>query len=428
MVEGSAPTPKDGVSLAKDALLVAVVHAALCGLARVTGFDHVSDDDFARVTIAQLFVVAPKLDPSGTSWLPFPFWLLGSAMALLGRSLDAARALSIVFASIGAALPYVGLRWAGVARGPALLGTALAYATPWAIWLGAATVPESLTASLGAAAVVGLTLRREPRGAGAFACAIAAACLSRYETWPLAAVVALVLALRRTRTTFACAVVCVAAPLVWMAWNAHAHDGPLHFFRRVSADKRAIGEGSTNTWRALLLYPRLLVTARPEVTVPALLLLPAVLRDRERRARWAGLLLAVVAQIAFLSYGNARDGAPAHHPARALLGAFVMLALFVGVEGAAQLRDRRRILATACIVVLWLATAARDLPTMPGRAEGEERSAQIARGRELRGADRLVVTPCAYEHFALIAAYGAPERVETQTIPKSPICPGVEAR
>jgi hypothetical protein len=33
----------------------------------------VSDDDYARVVIAQRLSLA--LDPSGTSWLPFPFWL-----------------------------------------------------------------------------------------------------------------------------------------------------------------------------------------------------------------------------------------------------------------------------------------------------------------------------------------------------------------
>ena len=40
----------------------------------------VSDDDYARVVIAEQWAHAPKLDPSGTSWLPLPLWLNGSAM------------------------------------------------------------------------------------------------------------------------------------------------------------------------------------------------------------------------------------------------------------------------------------------------------------------------------------------------------------
>ena len=61
------------------------------------GFDHVSDDDYARVTIAQSFAHAPRLDPSGTSWLPFPFWALGSVMAVFGRSLEVARAATFSY-------------------------------------------------------------------------------------------------------------------------------------------------------------------------------------------------------------------------------------------------------------------------------------------------------------------------------------------
>src|ERR1700679_1535319 len=59
------------------------------------GFSHVSDDDYARVTIAQAFAHAPTLDPSGTSWLPFPFWLNGTVMAVLGRSLGVARGVAV---------------------------------------------------------------------------------------------------------------------------------------------------------------------------------------------------------------------------------------------------------------------------------------------------------------------------------------------
>jgi hypothetical protein len=61
------------------------------------------------------------------------------------------------------------------------------------------------------------------------------------------------------------------------------------------------------------------------------------------------------------------------------------------------------------------------------------RGAQIARGEALRGrSSHLLVTPCAYEHFALIAAYAAPEdvTVEGRAAPGTVTedCPGVEVR
>ena len=65
-------------------MAVAAGYAAACGVVLALGFDHISDDDFARVTIAQTFASHPKVDPSGTSWLPFPFWAMGAAMLLFG--------------------------------------------------------------------------------------------------------------------------------------------------------------------------------------------------------------------------------------------------------------------------------------------------------------------------------------------------------
>src|SRR5438270_1048797 len=108
------------VRVPREVALLAAMHALACVGVLALGFDHVSDDDFARVTIAQSFAHAPKLDPSGTSWLPFPFWSLGLAMMLLGRSLEVARAFSIALASAAATLPYLALRRAGAPRAHAL--------------------------------------------------------------------------------------------------------------------------------------------------------------------------------------------------------------------------------------------------------------------------------------------------------------------
>ena len=426
--------------LLTDALAIAVVHAVIAIGARAFGFDHVSDDDFARVTIAQSFAHAPKLDPSGTSWLPFPFWILGSSMLAFGRSLATARGLSIVFASLAAALPYLALRLTGAPRGRSLIATAFAFATPWAIWLGASTVPESFTASLTASAAIALGSRApSPRARIAFACALLAACLSRYEPWPVAAVLAVVLGLRARRDAshrvlILCCALAVLGPLLWMAWNAHAHDGPLHFFRRVSNFKRAIGEGSTSTLEAALQYPWLLIARRPEVAlVSALLLLR--LGDPELRARWLVPLLTVLGQLLFLGAGNARDGAPAHHPERALLGAMLVLALFTidaGGHVLPRLPRMQKLVGLAGISMLWLVMTALGLASPPGKTASEDRGAQIERGERLKaqGVVSIIVTPCAFEHFALIAAYGAPERAVIQSktgASVTPECPDVEA-
>lgn len=443
-------------ALLVDAAGIAILYAAACALARAAGFDHVSDDDFSRVTIAQSFAHSPRLDPSGTSWLPFPFWILGSLMAVFGRSLAVAHVASIVLAALAATAPYLVLRSAGIPRGRALLATAFALGTPWLVWLGAAPVPESFTASLTAAGVIGLAAipaNGEDAGAGTpsvrgallSAVAIVVACLSRYEPWPVAAVLAVMLAVRaakaapaRRRLLAGLALLCALGPVLWMAWNAHAHDGPLHFFRRVSSFKRAIGDGATDQVEALLLYPGLLLTTRPELAIPVLFLLPS-LRDPLVRRRWGIPLLCAGAQVAFLAYGNARDGAPAHHPERALVGTMVVLALFAADVGMTKLRelatDGRALAAKAGAAffgVAWVISSVRGAEP-PGRGVTEDRSEQIARGAKLRadGAKALIVTPCAFEHFALIAAYGAPENAEvkprTGALPTSD-CPAVDVR
>jgi hypothetical protein len=418
------------------AAAVAALHAAAACIVLARGFDHVSDDDFARVTIAQAFAHAPRLDPSGTSWLPFPFWWMGAWMAAFGRTLAVARVASIALASLSSGLAYLALRTAGVTRGRALAGLAFALLSPWSLWLGAATVPESFTATAIAASAVALAARPS----APFAALLAAACLSRYEAWPVAATVAVVLALRARdaddrRAHLVAAAIAAIAPLAWMAWNAHAHGSPVHFFHRVSSFKRAIGEGSSDTTAALLLYPRLLLKTRPELAAAALLGLLA-LRDEDVRRRWLVPLACIGAQLAFLAIGNARDGAPAHHPERALLGVTVLAAMFA-VDACSELPSRfvtsqGRAAVGFGLVLLWAWSSARVWEGPPGASASEDRRAQLTRGRELeaRGVRALTVVPCAFEHFALLAAYGAPENatIEPKTgAPVGPECPRVEA-
>jgi hypothetical protein len=474
-------------SSVREVALVAAAHAVACVVVLALGFDHVSDDDYARVTIAQSFAHAPKLDPSGTSWLPFPFWLLGGAMMAMGRSLAATRGASILFASLAAILPYVALRTTGTARRTALLASAFAMLSPWSLWLGAATVPESFTASFTAAAAIALgcaprnAVGAHDAGAGdaplaqheddaweklgaatwvrlAFALGLLAACLSRYEPWPVAAVLGIVLAVRAVRALrgatspeaaragwldLALAAVIAVGPLAWMAWNAHAHGDAVHFFQRVARFKRALGEGSPGTLEALLLYPRLFVTRRPDITLALACTLAGahfVVPSREEvRRRWLVALACAAAQVAFLAYGNVRDGAPAHHPERALLGVvFIMAAFTVEVLAdaapAALARARVPALTVAVLVgVAWLANDVVALRDVPGTGAADDRTAQIAAGNALRDehVTHVEITPCAYEHFALIAAFGEPERVAVNPRTSAPVtasCPAVERR
>jgi hypothetical protein len=426
-------------------VLVVLGYAAACGVVLALGFDHVSDDDYARVTIAQAFAHRPRMDPSGSSWLPFPFWALGAVMAVFGRSLAVARGASIVLASLAALLPYLALRSTGSTRPRALAAVAFAMLSPWSVWLGAATVPESFTASATAAAAIALgAAGASPRARVGFALALLAACLSRYEPWPVAAVLAIVLAARARRerdmVSLGIAGVVAIGPLLWMAWNLHAHGDALHFFARVSRFKQALGEGSTDPLAAVLLYPRLLVTTRPDVVLAfgcALVAARAFLVRAEVRARWLVPLGCAAAQMLFLAYGNARDGAPAHHAERALLGTTLVLAavaadVLVQAAPLARARGRGATMGVAVLVLgAWAFTTVRALGNVPGSGAAEDRAPQIVRGRALRaeGAGPIVLTPCAYEHFALIAAYGAPELVDTRpttSMAVVPTCPAVE--
>lgn len=408
-------------------------------------------------------------------------------MAIFGRSLTNARIIAVLAASLAFPLPYVAGRAVGLPRGRAFAGACLALVGAWTFWLGAATVPESTTASLGVAAAIAIGAGHPdsdgdaaPNAASSFAVvafgfASLAACLSRYEAWPIAAVLGITCVVRaivarpppsnvrgvaawtrpkptatkRRTVLVVAALLCALGPILWMAWNAHAHDGPLHFFRRVSNFKRAIGDGSTDTLAALALYPHLLLLERPELPIGAALGALALLAHapagsatatarRVLRRRWAVPLVCALAQLAFLAYGNVRDGAPAHHAGRALLATTVLLAMFAADAGLAAITflraSRGGKIVAAVFAVLFMfgwGASAHAFADPPGRSEGERRSAQVARGAALRraGAKGLLVTPCAYEHFALLAAFGAPERASLSPPTRDPVthaCPTVE--
>jgi hypothetical protein len=229
-----------------------------------------------------------------------------------------------------------------------------------------------------------------------------------------------------------------------MAWNAHAHGSAVHFLARVAAYRQAIGAAAVPLVMKLSAFPLAVIATSPLVCAGALVAAPALVIDRRARRRWAWPLVAAAAILAFLVEGDLRDGAPTHHPERAVLPILWILAAFA-VDGCRALvqtyawgRAQRESIVVGLVVaggLAWVATLPARYRDYPGASESESREAQIARGRELRAeasAGHVTVTPCAYEHFALIAAFGAPERVDiapaTAVSPGGPACPRVQIR
>ncbi len=400
------------------------------------GFRAVSDDDFARVVIAERWAAAPGLDPSGTSWLPFPFYVTGAVMAAMGRTLDAARAVAILLGVASTLLVYVAVRWLGESRA-ASTGAALAASFfPWSARLGVATVPELPTAALtllGIAALAGPPRRRLVGGV-----ALLCATLSRYEAWPVAATVAL-LCLRdaaRSRdehapasslSSLGGAALALAGPVAWMAWNRSAHGDALHFLARVAAYRRALGGVAgvgDGVAARLVAYPLALAREAPEVgaLLAAGVLLAATQHTdgpdgptlRDRLAPYARPAALAVGQIVALSIAMVKDGAPTHHPERAVLLAMLLGAAVGGaliVHALEPMEPRRRALTLGAVALVVGAAGLFG----GGRASEAfvRRGDEEAIGRAARGHTRpreiVLLEVVDYGHLAVIAAIGRPE-------------------
>jgi hypothetical protein len=410
---------KAGRERALDALVLMVAKVAVGAWVLRQGFTHVSDDDYARTVIAEQLAHAPRLDPSATSWLPLPFWLEGGVMMVAGRTLGVARAVAVVLGAVSVGAPYLAMRAVGVRRGAAIVATAIAMAVPWNAWLGVATVPEGWFGAVVAGAIIAMGDEDARPWAAA---GLLVGALSRYEAWPACAVMVGLCAWQATRgerrrRAIAYALVAAVGPLAWMAWNAHAHGSPLHFVARVTTFRHTIGAADIPLADKLLAYPRALVEETPEVALLGVVGL-AGLASAALRARWRWAAGATLAILAGLVWGDVHDGAPTHHPARALAVTWWVL-VGMGVDavntlGGRLAASRRALVAGAAALagLAWCAWLPARWADAPGRSEVERRDGPIARGLDLRarGVDHVEVTPCAFEHFALLAAWGAPER------------------
>ncbi len=454
---GNEEAPARGRAIALDLGLLFAAKAALGAYVLATGFTHVSDDDYARTVIAQQFAHHPGLDPSGTSWLPFPFWVTGGAMLLFGRSLTTARAVACVLGVVSVAAPYAALRAVGCRRAIAVAGVLVAATLPWSAWLGVATVPEAPTACLIAAGAIAVT---SVRGRVAASVALLAASLSRYEAWPVCAVfaAACVFAARRRGAhargaTTAAAGVSLVGPLAWMLWNARGRTGACSTSSRALCLQPTRQRDRRGRHSARRQARRVPGRARVERRLPfsrsrssARSRFPST-RRCDRRWLTPPFCAAADARVPRLRR-RARRAHRTHHPERAGPSRSQIVALFAldspsprhcvtlarrsgGREPAAGARAPRARAARGRGVDR---AAPRPAPRdVPATSAQETRDAQIARGRALTAAEPAgtwEVTPCAYEHFALLAASGQPERftvLPASRAPVTPACPRVEA-
>jgi hypothetical protein len=391
-------------SRAVDALAVASAKLAVSATVLALGFRAVSDDDYARLVIAQRFAESPSLDPSGTSWLPLPFWVYGAAFRLFGNELTVARGVALLLGALSA----VGVWWAsrtlGAGRAGAIAAGILAAAFSWSAWLGAAPLPEAPTAGLLVVALAALpleSLRVRMLGAAA----VAAACFCRYEAWPVALAVAgfaLADARRvRSRQLLVAALLALAPIALWLAHGVVRHGDAIFFVRRVAAYRHALGESDSIV--SALGPLRSLFLGAPEVVLPLVLGLARTGIPASFRRPFAG----AAALVGFLMLGESGGGGPTHHAERALLPVWFLAAAMLGEVAGRWPRARAGFL--GLVFAGTLALLALRGPSLPDFADRRDALAIGQRAREL-GASALLVDTPDYAHLAVAAAYGRPTR------------------
>ncbi len=410
-------------SRAAPVALVVLARVAASAVVLCTGFRAVSDDDFARTVIAEEWARSPRWDASGTSWLPLPFWICGAAMKLAGRGLGTARGVALALGVVAALVIYAAARWMEEDRGPATAGAVVASVFPWSARLGVATVPELFTAALtllAMAALVRPTGRRLLLGGAA----LLAATLSRYESWPVALIFAAICAAGALRSSDAraarvgAAALALAGPAAWLCWNHVRHGDALHFLARVAAYRQALGDAGGGAPGRLLGYPLAMLREEPEIVAllaaaAALTVAAAGARGlRERLAPYARPAALAAAQIAALSLAMLKDGAPTHHPERAVLAALLLIAVAGGALAARALAADGPRLARGLALALAVALAA-GIGRGPAREGFVSRDGEEAIGRALaaraRPGEPVLVEVADYGYLAVQAALGRPE-------------------
>jgi hypothetical protein len=195
----------------------------------------------------------------------------------------------------------------------------------------------------------------------------------------------------------------------------------------VAAYRRALGgSGEGGALHALFAYPEAFVRHEPELVGVIVLiaflcaasrrLRPPYLAARLRRYAVPAVLF--FGQIALLSAAMVRDGAPTHHPERALLSAMLLLAIAAGDFGShvALLAPRRARPVLALLVAAWLVPAKLHFYPWLRLEDFSNREAEVAIGRAARAlvppGERVLLEVTDYGYFAVMAAFARPEAIE----------------
>ena len=391
------------------------VRALLSAYLIKQGFRALSDDDYSRVVVAQSFALRPSLDPSQTSWLPFPFWLYGAVMKICGGTIATARATAFGIGLLSVLGVWQASRWLGLSRGASWLGALLTCLIPYSAWLGATTTPDVYSASLLLLGCCSLSRRRWAiRALGAVA--VVAAALSRYEAWPVALVWALFAAVDGIRTRHWkhwTLLVLVVTPAIW--WLLHGlslHHNALFFVQRVTAYRRALGVSG-----ARLSTPWHFFSDVPELWALASVAIVAAIHWKIRfwRAHWLRPAWGVASVLVFLCWSDWRGGAATHHVGRTVLVAWYFSAVLVAACLNRTVRVigwHRRALFIPLVITVCILTAGIIRPrltTIDGfclRHEevliGELAAARVAPGQ------RLAIDTRDYGYFAVQAGFARP--------------------
>jgi hypothetical protein len=406
-------------------LLCVVVFGSFSAWSLRAGLFAISDDDFSRTVIAQEFACRLKLDPSGTSWLPAPFWLSGFAMRLTKSAHEVSRFTNLALTLI--AIFYFQFTLHTRARLPgAFIAGVIGVSVPWLVWLGACAVPDAWSAFLLASAVFGLAelphlphgdpRPSSPRWQMLDAVILAWCSLSRYEAWPVLLVHALVTAKQRRSWFWLWP---LFAPAAWMVWNQFTHGDPLHFFARVSRFRD--GHAPMSYSDRFLYYPRELWRELPALSVFCCAAIAWAGRDLAKKGRWSrtaagfgGTIVPVACALSvlvFLVVGSLRNGAPTHHPVRAMLPAVLMLvpALVARVH-AWFLQSNTRVGMKTWAVAVWGAVLAvivgTHLQALPSFPKEQTRPDLVRAGQKAgREATSATLKPCDYEAFAWLSGF-----------------------
>lgn len=396
----------------RDAALVALARVATTLICWWSGFRAISDDDYSRVAIAAHFAHHPSPDPSGTSWLPLPFWLYGVPMAIFGDSLSVARGVALLLGAAAAVLVWVAARWLGLSERAALAGALAAVLLPYGAWLSAATVPEAPTAALILLGAVSL-LRPEAKLRALGGLALGAACFCRYEAWVPALVFAGISACdawKQRRRELCWPVLFAATPIaLWLLHGVVRHDGDAFFFvARVRGYSAALGGVPESALSKLVKTPWALVRFEPELFAIAAVALVLSLRrgDSPFEAGAWRPLAALGSVLAFLIVGDVSGGAATHHPERSLLPLFWFLALLGAGLIVRLAEEPRRFLLPALALPLALAGSIWLRPDV--RSTFADRRDEELVGSVLRslGAEQVALDTDDFGFFAVQAALG----------------------